>query len=223
MFHFLQLANDRRRRFCAVCPPVYTACVCWLEALPPVSFLLCCLLSEDLHKSWFQPALFLVYLLYCVFKSGASDSQRLCAGSRFDPEPGTGSRHTFGRTAGSETICAYVPLISCLWNEELCYYSQVKRKRRKDSGGKEKKKVKLNKFHFSAFNLFEHRARRKLGEDSACFSSDGFSFLNIKLMKHFTPICLFFRVRRTELKVSIIVKSESRWHRKQECVSMKSD
>lgn len=59
----------------------------------------------------------------------------------------------------------------------------MERKRRKGSGGKEKKKVKLNKFHFSAFNLLEHGARRKLGEGSACFSSDGFSSLNIKLMK----------------------------------------
>lgn len=142
-FHFLQLANDRRRRSCAVCLAVYSACVCWLEALPPVSFLLCSLLSEDLRKSWFQPAPVLVYLLCCVCKSGPSDLQRLCSGSRCDPEPGTASTHTFSQTAGSEMVGAYVALISCLWNEGICYYSQVKRKRRKGSGGKEKKMMKL--------------------------------------------------------------------------------
>lgn len=34
---------------------------------------------------------------------------------------------------------------------------------------------------------------------------------------------VFFRVRRPELEVCVIVKSESRWHRTQERVSMKSD
>lgn len=89
--------------------------------------------------------------------------------------------------------------------------------------GKEKKKAKLNKWHFSTFNL-KHRARGKLGEDSACFSSDGFYFLDSS-WNSFTlrQTCLSFGDRRTELKVSIIVKSENRWHRKQEWVSMKSD
>lgn len=167
------LSNERRHKYCTICASVFIRCVCvgwklchpWVFApLPPPKG------PVPLQLSTCNPAC--VFTVQC-FWSGMSDLQRVCAGSSFDLEPGTCSMNTFW----PEWLAA--KLITCHTCELVCTSVCIfpwylvcgmkksviiaewkgKRERRWGEGGKEKEKVKLNKFSFSAFNLLKHKAR----------------------------------------------------------------
>lgn len=146
-----QLSNDRRHMRCTVCVSTCLYGVCVLAKRSAThEFRIHFILPEVHHQSTFQPVIPCVYLLYSVFNTG-SDLQWVCTGSSSDLDLGTCSTHTLWpawppvkllASHTCEPVCSPVcvfPLIPCLWNEEICYYSQMKRKKGKGSGGKKRK------------------------------------------------------------------------------------
>lgn len=146
---FSQPFNDRRHwhTFVCVCVCVYLVLCVLAEMFATHEFLFQPLHLRGLHQPGLQPALCIYIILSLKKKIWISDLPCVCARFSFDLDLGTGSTHTVSETEQKPHVCVpvYFPLISCLRNEEICYYRKMKRDKMEWRQGNERM-VKLNKF-----------------------------------------------------------------------------